>query len=237
MKMSALLLVILFGLAAAEKPVTGYGIPKPSETYAPQRVPSYVLTERPTPSKSEEIKAKISSKGDAIYTKLEELKPKIEEFKENLKAKIPTVKSTISGKISDFKSKFESKHTQSEHHVPRYVLVRVQPTYTERPKPSKFEEISSKKDAIHTQLEELKPKIEDKIYSIKEAISTKVEALRPKIEALKENFKAKIPTVKSTISDKISDFKSKFESKHTQSEHHGPSYVLVRAQPKSKHSW
>ena len=154
MKMSVLLLVILFGLTAAHKPVSGYGVPKPSETYAPQRVPSYVVAIRPKPSKSEEIKAKISSK----------------------------------------------------------------------------------KDAIHTKLEELKPKVEAKIYSTKEAIAAKLEALKPKIEEFKENLKAKIPIVKSHISDKLSDIKSKLESKKTQSEHHGPKYVLVRVQPKSKYS-
>ena len=133
MKMSVCLLIILFGIAAAGKPSFRYGVPKHSETYTHPRVPSYVLIERPKPSKSEEIKAKISSKKEAIHTKLEGLKPKIgakiystkeaiatklavlkpkiEAFKEDLKSKIPIIKSKISDKISDFKSKFESKHT------------------------------------------------------------------------------------------------------------------------------
>ena len=139
MKFSALLLVILFGLAAA-----GKAVPKTYETYAPQTVPLYVESYRPEPSKKEEIKAKISSK----------------------------------------------------------------------------------KDTIHTKLEELKPKIEDKIHSTKEAITTKLEALKPKIAGLK-----------AKISDKISDIKSKFESKHTKPDHYSPRYVLVRAQPESKYKW
>ena len=143
MKLSALLLVILFGLAAA-----GKAVPKTYETYAPQTVPLYVESYRPEPSKKEEIKAKISSK----------------------------------------------------------------------------------KDTIHTKLEELKPKIEAKIHSTKEAITTKLEALKPKIAGFKEYLKAK-------ISDKISDIKSKFESKHTKPDHYSPRYVLVRVQPESKYKW
>ena len=172
MKLSAMLLVILFGLASAGKTV-----PKTYETYAPQAVPLYVESYRPEPSKKEEIKAKISSKKDTIHTKLEELKPKIAGFKEEIKAKI-----------------------------------------------------SSKKGIIHTKLEELKPKIEAKIHSTKEAITTKLEALKPKIVGFKEHLKAK-------ISDKISDIKSKFESKHTKPDHYSPRYVLVRAQPESKYKW
>ena len=141
--MSALLLVLLFGLAAA-----GKAVPKTYETYAPQTVPLYVESYRPEPSKKEEIKAKISSK----------------------------------------------------------------------------------KDTIHTKLEELKPKIEAKIHSTKEAITTKLEALKPKIAGFKEYLKAK-------ISDKISDIKSKFESKHTKPDHYSPRYVVVRAQPESKYKW
>ena len=143
MKLSALLLVILFGLAAA-----GKAVPKTYETYAPQTVPLYVESYRPEPSKKEEIKAKISSK----------------------------------------------------------------------------------KDTIHTKLEELKPKIEAKIHSTKEAITTKLEVLKPKIAGFKEYLKAK-------ISDKISDIKSKFESKHTKPDHYSPRYVLVRVQPESKYKW
>ena len=143
MKLSGLLLVILFGLAAA-----GKAVPKTYETYAPQTVPLYVESYRPEPSKKEEIKAKISSK----------------------------------------------------------------------------------KDTIHTKLEELKPKIEAKIHSTKEAITTKLEALKPKIAGFKEYLKAK-------ISDKISDIKSKFESKHTKPDHYSPRYVLVRVQPESKYKW
>ena len=112
MKLSALLLVILFGLAAA-----GKAVPKTYETYAPQTVPLYVESYRPEPSKKEEIKAKISSKKDTIHTKLEELKPKIE-------AKIHSTKEAITTKLEEIKAK-----------------------------------ISSKKDTIHTKLEELKPKI------------------------------------------------------------------------------
>lgn len=33
---------------------------------------------------------------------------------------------------------------------------------------------------------------------------------------------------------KASDIKSKLEFKQTQSEHHGPKYILVRVQPKIK---
>ena len=36
MKMSIYFLIILFGMAAAEKPVSRYGEPKPVETYKPQ---------------------------------------------------------------------------------------------------------------------------------------------------------------------------------------------------------
>ena len=137
MKLSALLLVILFGLAAA-----GKAVPKTYETYAPQTVPLYVESYRPEPSKKEEIKAKISSKKDTIHTKLEKLKPKIEakihSTKEAITTKLEALKPKIAGfkeylkakisdKISDIKSKFESKHTKPDHYSPRYVLVRVQP--------------------------------------------------------------------------------------------------------------
>ena len=36
MKMSICLLIILFGVAAAEKPAPRYGVPKPVATYKPQ---------------------------------------------------------------------------------------------------------------------------------------------------------------------------------------------------------
>ena len=93
MKLSAMLLVILFGLASAGKTV-----PKTYETYAPQAVPLYVESYRPEPSKKEEIKAKISSKKDTIHTKLEELKPKIE-------AKVHSTKEAITAKLEALKPK------------------------------------------------------------------------------------------------------------------------------------
>ena len=157
MKMAVCVLIILFGLVAADKPVSGYGVPKPSgygvpkpsETYTPTRVPSYVLIERPEPSKHGQIKAKISSKKEAFHHKLEELKPKIEAkiystkeaiatklealkpkveaFKAELKYQIPVIKAKISDKISDLKSKFKSKHAKPNHHVVRYVLVAAAP--------------------------------------------------------------------------------------------------------------
>ena len=127
MKLSALLLVILFGLAAAGKAVPRYDVPTTPETYAPQTVPLYVESYQPRPSKKEDIKAKISSKKDTIYTKLEGLKPKIEDTKEAIKTKLEALKAKISDKVSDIKSKFESKHTKPDHYGPRYVLVRVQP--------------------------------------------------------------------------------------------------------------
>ena len=172
MKLSALLLVILFGLAAA-----GKAVPKTYETYAPQTVPLYVESYRPEPSKKEEIKAKISSKKDTIHTKLEELKPKIED-------KIHSTKETITTKLEALKPKIAG----------------------------------------------IKEHLKAKIHSTKEAIATKLEALKPKIVGFKEHLKAK-------ISDKISDIKSKFESKHTKPDHYSPRYVLVRVQPESKYKW
>lgn len=147
--MSVLLLVILFGLVAAEKPVPGYGTPQPSVAYAPQRVASYVIAVRPNPSKKEEIKAKILPIKDGIHTKLEELKAKITTKLEEVKAKVPvvkakisdklsgvkskisdklsSVKSKISDKLSGIKSKLTSKHTKPAYHGPSYVLVPVAP--------------------------------------------------------------------------------------------------------------
>ena len=160
--MSVLLLVILFGLVAAEKPVPGYGIPQPSVAYAPQKMASYVTAVRPNPSKKEEIEAKILPIKDGIHTKLEELK-----------AKIPVVKSTISDKLSGVKSK----------------------------------------------------------------ITDKLSDLKAKIPVVKSKISDKLSGVKSKISDTLSGIKSKLQSKHTKPAHHGPIYVLVPVQPKSKYSW
>ena len=153
MKMSVCLLIILFGLVASDKPSPRYGVPKPSETYTYQRVPAYVLIERPKPSKSEEIKAKISSKKEAIQTKLEELKPKIE-------GKISSTKEAIHTTLDGLKPEIEAKISSTKEAIITNLAVL-------KPKIEAFKEDLKSKIPI------IKSKISDKVSDFKSKFETK----------------------------------------------------------------
>ena len=139
-------LILLFGLVVAEKPVPRYGVTSPSTPYtAPQlqsygsvvyhAQPVYVQTKPSKADKFEAFKAKISSKKEDIKAKLDDLKAKIIVGKVALKSKFENLKSKISSKVSAFKSKLESKKATHVHEH-KYSAPRPIVTYVSVPRPT-----------------------------------------------------------------------------------------------------
>ena len=87
MKMAICFLILLIGVAAATKPVSGYGEPKPIRAYTPQpqsyepvvyhRVPVIEHTKPSHGGILGALKSKIASKKGAKLSKLGKLKSKI----------------------------------------------------------------------------------------------------------------------------------------------------------------
>ena len=89
MKMSICFLIILLGVASADKPTSRYGDPTPVVTYQPKAYRPVVFKKIPviestTPGnggKFENLKAKIASKKEDVHSKLRKLKPFVLGFK------------------------------------------------------------------------------------------------------------------------------------------------------------
>ena len=154
-------LILLFGLVVAEKPVPRYGVTSPSTPYtAPQlqsygsvvyhAQPVYVQTKPSKADKFEAFKAKISSKKEDIKVKLDDLKAKI------IVGKV-ALKSSIADKFEAFKAKISSKK----------------------------EDIKVKLDDLKAKIIVGKVALKSKFENLKSKISSKVSAFKSKLESKK----------------------------------------------------